>query len=395
MSPTGPALYWRAWASGGIGFVTFGWDAGVLGGILLTPSFQSSMGHPSTTIISMITSVFLLGSWLGCILMSVFGMRYGRRTWILLGNAIEVVGTIISASSYGPGQLIAGRVLIGVGNGLLTSMCPVYVAEMAVESAKRGRGVNMLIAMATSGASLAYWVDFGMVFATGQVVWRFPVAFQIVIAALSMALILPLPDTPRWYYARGREADGDATLGNLCVGQNEKLFDTTKSEILASIELEKVNNEGLRFKDFFYDTSATQAARRIRTGMIMLALAYLQGIDFLFYYTTTIFQTYIGLAPITASGLSGALNTVEAIVNWASIPFLEKMGRRQWLLIGGCLQTFFLVVLTGLVANPGPKTAAAAAAMLFGFVVAFGPGWAPFAVSLALSSPWLLLIMLA
>ena len=75
MSPTGPAVYWRAWASGGIGFVTFGWDAGVLGGILLTPSFQSSMGHPSTTIISMITSVFLLGSWLVCILLSVFVIR--------------------------------------------------------------------------------------------------------------------------------------------------------------------------------------------------------------------------------------------------------------------------------------------------------------------------------
>ena len=133
--------------------------------------------------------------------------------------------------------------------------------------------------------------------------------------------------------------------------------------------------------------------------MIMLALAYLQGsvsntlsisqlfnltlssIDFLFYYTTTIFQSYIGLAPLTASGLSGALNTVEAITNWISIPFLEKMGRRQWLIIGGCLQTIFLCALTGLIAHPAPKTAAAAAAMLFVFVVVFGPGWAPFAVS--------------
>lgn len=105
----------------------------------------------------------------------------------------------------------------------------------------------------------------------------------------------------------------------------------------------------------------------------------LSSIDFLFYYTTTIFQSYIGLAALTASGLSGALTTVETLVNWASIPFLEKMGRRQWLIIGGSLQTFFLAILTGLVAHPGPKTAAAAAAMLFGFIVVFAPGWAPFA----------------
>jgi hypothetical protein len=37
-----------------------------------------------------------------------------------------------------------------------------------------------MIAMATVGTALAYWVDFGMVFTTGQAVWRFPVAFQII-----------------------------------------------------------------------------------------------------------------------------------------------------------------------------------------------------------------------
>ena len=43
MALRGNQLYWRAWASGGVGFLTFGWDAGVLGGILLTDSFQSAM----------------------------------------------------------------------------------------------------------------------------------------------------------------------------------------------------------------------------------------------------------------------------------------------------------------------------------------------------------------
>ncbi|MCJ1356499.1 MAG: hypothetical protein MMC33_006494 [Icmadophila ericetorum] len=307
-------------------------------------------------------------------------MSQGRRAWIIVGNVLEIIGTLLSATSYGPGQLIAGRVVIGVGNGLITSMCPIYVAEMAVEPKKRGRGVDMLIAMATSGASLAYWTDFGMVFTSGQVVWRFPVAFVIVIALTSIALIAPLPDTPRWYYAKDREAVADSVLQRLTAGSMvENQFDAIKAEIIASIELEQSNSEGLRLKDFFWDTSATQSARRIRTGMILLSLAYLQGIDFLFYYTTTIFQSYIGLAPLTASSLSGALNTVEALFNWTSLPFLERMGRRQWLLIGGSLQTLFLIILTGLVAHAGPKTAAAAAAMLFGFVVAFGPGWGPFA----------------
>ena len=32
--------------------------------------------------------------------------------WIVVGNLSEIIGTIISVTSYGPGQLIAGRVLI-------------------------------------------------------------------------------------------------------------------------------------------------------------------------------------------------------------------------------------------------------------------------------------------
>lgn len=100
----------------------------------------------------------------------------------------------------------------------------------------------------------------------------------------------------------------------------------------------------------------------------------------LFYYTSTIFQTYIGLAPLTASGLAAALNTFEAMCNWILLPFIERMGRRYWLIIGGIFQTIFLAAFTGLLSHPGPKTAAAAAAMLFGFVLVFGPGWGPFAV---------------
>lgn len=62
-----------------------------------------------------------------------------------------------------------------------------------------------------------------MGFTQGQVVWRFPVAFQMVISFLSSVILFPLPDTPRWYYARNRDQEGDNVLGRLCVTTiNEK-----------------------------------------------------------------------------------------------------------------------------------------------------------------------------
>lgn len=41
---SGEKLYYNGLLAGSLGFITFGWDAGVLGGILLTKEFQSAMG---------------------------------------------------------------------------------------------------------------------------------------------------------------------------------------------------------------------------------------------------------------------------------------------------------------------------------------------------------------
>jgi len=44
MGLQGEKIYNVARIAGSLGFITFGWDAGVLGGILLTPEFQTAMG---------------------------------------------------------------------------------------------------------------------------------------------------------------------------------------------------------------------------------------------------------------------------------------------------------------------------------------------------------------
>ncbi len=44
MAPQGKNLYYNVLLAGSLGFLTFGWDAGVLGGVLLTPEFLSAVG---------------------------------------------------------------------------------------------------------------------------------------------------------------------------------------------------------------------------------------------------------------------------------------------------------------------------------------------------------------
>ncbi|KAL1964875.1 hypothetical protein VTN77DRAFT_6228 [Rasamsonia byssochlamydoides] len=345
---------------------------GVLGGVLETTSFQSAMKFPNTTILATIVASFLLASWLGCcIVSSPWSDRVGRRQWIMAGALVQIIGTIISVSSYSYEQLIAGRVVIGIGNGFVVASTPAYIAEITPATKMRGPLVGVLMGFACTGTAIAYWVDFGFTYASGQVVWCLPVAIQILWSLLTLVLLIPNADSPRWYFLRGREEDGDAVLRQIY--PDEETAQQVRREILA--ELRQDRGEPLKFSNIFKDKSNTQAVRRIRDGVVLVGVAYLMGINMIFYYMTTIFQVYIGLPGNIASICSGSTMTLLAIGVFFGSFFCQE--RRKWLLWGAAAQSVFIIAFTILLAFGTKKTSSAAAAALFGWILVFSPTWAP------------------
>ena len=75
-----------------------------------------------------------------------------------------------------------------------------------------------------------------------------------------------LPDTPRWYYARGREQAGDNVLARLHgFGVEHEQVQLVKSEIMASLK-EEDNEEKISFMILFWDNTELQFGRRLRTA---------------------------------------------------------------------------------------------------------------------------------
>ncbi|PSN69120.1 sugar transporter-like protein, partial [Corynespora cassiicola Philippines] len=358
-----------------MGFMSYGWDAGVLGGVLQTESFQSAIKRPDTNTTAMIVASFLLASWLGCVMAaSPWSDRVGRRIWIIVGAIVQVVGTVVSTAAYSAGQLIAGRIIIGIGNGFVVATGPVYVAETTGKVKERGPLVGILMGFACVGTALAYWVDFGFTYASGQVAWRLPVAIQIFWSLLTVVLCFPNADSPRWYFLRGRVEEGQQVLQQI---YPDDLNMATKVAAEIQAELSQESGDKLKFSDFFVDRSETKAATRIRDGLILVGVAYLMGINMIFYYMTTIFQVYIGLEPTTSSICSGAATTLLAIGTFVGSIFCEKGGRRKWLLWGSALQSVFMIAFVALLAVGTKAASSAAAAMLFAWIFVFSPTWAP------------------
>ena len=86
-----------------------------------------------------------------------------------------IIGTLISVTSFGPGdtsgrgnvggfvQFIISRVVTGIGNGMNTATVPIWLAESS-KAKNRGFLICMEASTVAVGTVIAYWIDFGLSF---------------------------------------------------------------------------------------------------------------------------------------------------------------------------------------------------------------------------------------
>jgi MFS family permease len=114
-------------------FLLFGYDAGVLGGLLAYPPFLNAIGNPTDAwTIPMIASSYTLAACVVSPFVSTFAFYSGRRGCMILGCLLVIVGAVVQAASYSVGQMIAGRVIVGFGIGSISSSVPAYLAVRAM-----------------------------------------------------------------------------------------------------------------------------------------------------------------------------------------------------------------------------------------------------------------------
>lgn len=106
-------------------------DQGVLSGILVNEDWLTLFNQPSATIQGLVVSVFLLGAWISSYPASWFMDHLGRRWTIEIGSCVFIVGGILQTASRTMVQIMLGRVISGFGIGFLSTVLPVYTAELS------------------------------------------------------------------------------------------------------------------------------------------------------------------------------------------------------------------------------------------------------------------------
>lgn len=124
------------------------------------------------------------------------GDRLGRKKTVLVGTTIMSVGAILQITSYSVAQMIVGRVIAGIGNGINTATAPPWQAETS-KASWRGKLIVIELILNIAGFSLSNWVTFGFSFVPGPVSWRVPLAFQFIFIFVLYATVPWLPESPR------------------------------------------------------------------------------------------------------------------------------------------------------------------------------------------------------
>ncbi|KAJ9609535.1 hypothetical protein H2200_005862 [Cladophialophora chaetospira] len=371
----GPALIWAITLSSGSCYLLFGYDQGVLGGLVSQQSFLDAIGNPNASFLGTIVALYNIGCLVGCVAAAIWGNKFGRRNTILAGNGIMIVGAIIQTATYGAGQLIAGRLISGLGNGLNTSTIPVYVSETA-RSHRRGRMVAVQLSIVIFGIVFAYWLDYGTINnLEGEVVWRFPIAFQIVFALITMATMPFLPETPRWLYSHDRKEEAVTVLARLMdTTEDDEQVQFIKNEMEESVELERQQGS-ISLKGILNDKTELKPMRRLLLCFFIQFFQQFSGVNAVVFFVTIILEQNVGLSSDTASLAAGFIQMGLWIGTLPPILYIDTFGRRPTLLIGSAVQLLSLVLFTVGIARDGEGYSNLALAMLVLFQITVGMTW--------------------
>ncbi|RDA91867.1 hypothetical protein CP533_3658 [Ophiocordyceps camponoti-saundersi (nom. inval.)] len=362
-----------------LGFMLVGYDNGLMGGLVDSPAFNSTFGHPKPRMIGLIVAIFEIGCFLGSIGAAIFGERLGRRWTIGHGCWIMMAGAVLQAAAYGRAQLILGRIVSGIGVGIVNSTVPVLQAEF---SPKASRGVYVCAQLSTLnfGIFVVYWINYAFSPRTESWAWRMPVILQCcIILPIVIALTL-IPETARWLAAHDRPDDCLAVLARMHAAPTSDIgVRNIHGNILRTVALESTACSGswasLLHSDRF------QSRRRLLIACAIQSFQQLGGINAVIYYTNTLFQKSVGFGPRTAALMSGYLQTWFFIASFIPWLLIDRIGRKPLFLSMISLMAGAMAAQAGLVCQIENKTDAArvagiaAAVMLFVFQGAFTIGF--------------------
>jgi sugar porter (SP) family MFS transporter len=328
----------------------FGFDTAVIAGVTDALRTQSDM---SAAALGVTVSVALLGTMVGAGVAGALGDRFGARTGLRLTAAIYVLSGLGCALAWDWGSLLAFRVLAGIAIGVSSVLAPVYLAEIA-PARHRGAIVGGFQISIVTGILLAYVSNAAVAALVPDLSagWRWKLGVTAAPAILFQALLVFIPDSPRWLAVRGRRDDAERAA--------RQLYGTADAEALA-VPATPAARISLR-------RLVAEAPRPVLFAVLIGALNQLTGINAVLYYLNDIFRA-AGFAQLSADLQSIAVGLANLLFTFVGMALIDRVGRRPLLLVGGIAMAVLLALAALVMLGVLPRILMLV--VLVGFIAAF------------------------
>lgn len=209
---------------------------------MVTKDFLDTLDlNDNATLLGTVTAIYDIGCLFGAIMAMIWGEKWGRKRSIIYGTTIMSIGAFLQITAYGVPQMIVGRIIAGLGNGINTSTAPVWQGETS-QAKWRGKLVVIELTLNIAGFSLSNWITFAFSFLPGPVAWRFPLAFQFIFIFVLFATVPWLPESPRWLIAHDQTEEAQVILADLEDKSVDDSYVVTQyTEIVAAVQYERQN----------------------------------------------------------------------------------------------------------------------------------------------------------
>ncbi|TGJ79370.1 hypothetical protein E0Z10_g9389 [Xylaria hypoxylon] len=357
-----PPKYVLASVAVALGGLLNGFDTGSIGAITSMPQFTESLGKLSASLLGFIVSIILLTGAIPSVFAGHLADRYGRLTVIFPGAILFGVGALVQGTAFSQGQLIVGRGIGGLGEGIFLSIISTYICEIAPVR-HRGTLAGLPQFMAVAGIALGYFTCYGSIYIKSSFAWRLPFIVQAVVSVLLTWCCFVLPESPRWLQVQGKREEALRAFERLEISMVEAerimLASTTQN-----LSLSPWQSLLLLFRK-------TYRSRTI-LALFILGMVQLSGIDAILYYAPILFKQ-AGLSSGNASFLASGVSAILMLA--ISVPgFLlaDKWGRRTSVITGGVLLSGFMFLIGSLYAAGAVHPTGVARWVVIVSVFAFG-----------------------
>lgn len=315
-------------------------------------------------------SLYTVGCMIGALSCFQLGDKLGRLRTITIGATLVIIGSIILCSSFSLAQLLVGRVVMGLGFGAMSATVPVWQSESS-PSAHRGALVVLEGVAASVGLALSQWIDLGLYFAKGSVSWRFPLAVPIIFAAIILAIIPVVPDSPRWLVKQGRVEEASQLMAIL---EDVDEDSTVVAEDIRKMEVSLAETGKGNFRSLLRN-GEDRLLNRTVLAMFSAFSQQMNGIGVIGFYTEVIFSTFIGLSPIVSRILAACVYMWQILTCFVAFSTIDRLGRRKLMMFGTIGMGICFAIVAGTVSQPGNKACAIVAAVaVFMIAMFFGIG---------------------